>query len=150
MEHGDEFREDTKQLTMVGKDGHMAGVEDVALSGHRVLIAEDEYLSAADLVRELEQAGAAIIGPFPTTREAMRALSDTDPTAAILDIDLRGETVFPLADALAARSIPFVFMTGHSAQVLPEHLADVPRCHKPLRARTAVRLLCRHLAKRES
>ena len=128
----------------------MAKVEDVVLSGHRVLIAEDEYLSANDLVRELKQVGAAIIGPFPTTREATQALADTGPTAALLDIDLRGETVFPLADALAARSIPFVFMTGHSAQVLPEHLADVPRCHKPLRARAAVRLLCEHLAKRGS
>ena len=111
------------------------------LRDRTILIAEDEYLAANDLAKELARAGATVAGPFPTTDRAMAFLSASTPDGAILDIDLRGATVYPLADALREMGIPFVFMTGHAGQVVPDRLADVPRCHKPLRAQQAVALL---------
>lgn len=111
------------------------------LRDRTILIAEDEYLAANDLAKELDRAGATVVGPFPTTDRALAFLSTSTPDGAILDIDLRGQSVYALADALREMGVPFVFMTGHAGQIVPDRLADVPRCHKPLRVEQAVMLL---------
>ena len=117
-------------------------VETMPLRGLAVLIAEDEYLLASDIARELERQGARTVGPFATTDRAMAAVTGTfTPDAAILDVNLRGTVVYPLADLLIELGTPFVFMTGYAGEVLPSRMSGVPCCHKPLRARTAVDLL---------
>src|SRR5262249_477527 len=87
------------------------------LTHNGVLVVEDDYLVAMDIVRALERAGAEVIGPAPAVEAALDALEQTAPDGAILDINLGGEMAFPVADALLARGVPFVFATGYDAQV---------------------------------
>ena len=87
-----------------------------------------------DLVRALEEAGATVIGPIPSVEEALAALkAEQEVHGAVLDINLRGEMVFPVADALALRGVPFVFATGYPKEVVPSHYSFVTRCEKPVR-----------------
>ena len=110
-----------------------AGRVLASLRGRRVLVAEDEYLLAQDLREELERRGAEVLGPVPSLAEGLELLrAGSAPSLAILDISLRGEMVYPLADALRARNIPFIFATGYDAQAIPPAYADVPRAEKPL------------------
>jgi DNA-binding response OmpR family regulator len=108
-----------------------------ALAGLRVLLAEDEYLIAFELHDALIAAGADVIGPFPTLRETIGCVNaDTKLDLAVLDVNLRGEMVFPVADALDARGVPFVFATGYDQETLPERFAGHMRLEKPLEAHT--------------
>jgi len=102
------------------------------LAHKRVLVVEDDFLVAMDIVRALERAGAEVIGPAPAVDAALNALDQTAPDGAILDINLGGEMAFPVADALLARGVPFVFATGYDAQVIPSRFIHVKRCEKPM------------------
>lgn len=101
----------------------------------RILVVEDEYLLADDLCHALEQAGAIVLGPVPGVEEAL-ALIEAEPRidAAVLDVNLRGDMVFPVADALHHRSVPFTFATGYDQWILPDRFAAHPRIEKPFRA----------------
>ncbi|WP_283179551.1 response regulator [Gemmobacter sp. 24YEA27] len=104
-----------------------------ALSGISVLVVEDEYLLATDLAQFLERGGASVIGPFPTLTEALSSVcAGAKPDFAMLDVNLRGEMVFPLADHLIAAGIPFIFMTGYDTASLPAAYAEIPRLRKPV------------------
>lgn len=103
------------------------------LRGRKILVVEDEYLLADDLCTQLEQEEAVVVGPAATVKQGLALLEETEQlSAAILDVNLRGEPVFPLADALIARKLPFVFTTGYDASVVPERFQHVARCEKPL------------------
>lgn len=107
-----------------------------SLRGRRVLVVEDEYMLAEDLRQELEDQGAEVLAPVPTVAEALELLHQGPaPDLAILDINLQGEMVYPVADALRAQAIPFLFATGYDAQAIPPAYADVPRAEKPLALR---------------
>jgi len=82
------------------------------LRGSRVLIVEDAVLLALELETGLSEAGAEVIGPAYELEEAM-ALLDRPIDAAVLDANLNGRSVTPVAEVLAARGIPFVFATGY-------------------------------------
>ncbi len=84
------------------------------------------------IARALERAGAEVIGPAPGIEAALDALERTAPDGAILDINLGGEMAFPVADALMARGVPFIFATGYDAQVIPVRFTHVKRCEKPM------------------
>ena len=123
----------------------MAEPRPDALRGRRLLVVEDEYLIAASLARELEGRGAAVVGPAGSVRDAL-ALVEAEGDrldGAVLDINLRDERVYPVADALAARGVPFVFLTGYDARAIPDAYAGVPRCEKPV----SPALLARTLSK---
>jgi DNA-binding response OmpR family regulator len=103
-----------------------------ALDGLTVLIVEDNYL-VAEAVREIfEERGSTVIGPAARVEEALR-LAQTEPLdGAVLDINLSGEFSFPVAAALRARGIPFIFITGYGeAMLIPVQFRDVPRLPKP-------------------
>jgi ActR/RegA family two-component response regulator len=102
------------------------------LASKRVLVVEDDYLVAMDIARALERAGAEVIGPAPGVEAALDVLQRTVPDGAILDINLGGEMAFPVADALAALGVPFIFATGYDAQVIPVRFTHVKRCEKPM------------------
>ena len=102
-----------------------------ALAYRRVLIVEDEYFLADDMAQALQKLGAQVIGPVPTPDKALALLTDKPVDAAILDINLKGRMVFPVADALREQGIPFVFATGYDAAAVPETYKDVPRWEKP-------------------
>jgi DNA-binding response OmpR family regulator len=89
------------------------------LQGRRVLVVEDEALIGMLLEDELLEAGAEVVGPACSVKEALELIdqvaADGGLSAAVLDINLEGETVSPVADRLAALSVPFVFATGYGA-----------------------------------
>jgi len=99
------------------------------LRGMRILIVEDEYLIADDVARYFQQMGAIILGPVPSIEQAAKHAGCAD--AAILDIKLNGKLVFPFADELARRGVPFVFFTGYEADQIPERLQHVSALRKP-------------------
>jgi DNA-binding LytR/AlgR family response regulator len=103
------------------------------LDGKRILLVEDEYLIVEDLLRAFTQAGAIVLGPAATLSEALRLVASSGALdGAVLDINLQGEMVFPLADALMTRGVSFVFSTGYDREAIPSRFEDIPRCEKPV------------------
>ena len=101
-----------------------------ALAGLRVLVVEDEFLIAQDLLAILDAFGCVALGPAPTVGEALRLLAAGPPDAALLDINLRGVRATPVALALAAAGVPFATVTAYPG--LPEAVFDgVPLVAKP-------------------
>jgi DNA-binding LytR/AlgR family response regulator len=100
--------------------------------GRRVLVVEDDYFIASEVASTLEGGGATILGPVGNVEDAMRAIGGNDVDAVVLDINLRGEMAFAVADALLSMNIPFVFATGYDRSVIPERYGNVPRCLKPV------------------
>ena len=112
----------------------MASTADTgALAYRRVLIVEDEYFLANDMAQALQKLGADIVGPVPTRDKALALLQAEPVDAAVLDINLRGQTVFPVADVLREQGVPFVFATGYDEAAVPETYRDVPRWEKPFK-----------------
>ena len=106
------------------------------------MVVEDEYMMADDLRRDLERVGAQVVGPVPSVADALKILAQADTLdGAILDVNLRGEKAYPVADALRERGVPFVLATGYEQWALPEAYKDVPRCDKPVDLRHLVRAL---------
>ena len=85
-----------------------------ALQGRRILLVEDELLIAVAAVEELQDHGAVVEGPYETVQEALAAASEATLDAAILDVNLRGEQIDPVAEKLAERGIPFVIVSGNA------------------------------------
>jgi CheY-like chemotaxis protein len=97
----------------------------------RVLIVEDEYFLANDLERALRLEGAEIVGPISELSEAIRQVEKDGFDAAIVDINLHGQSACPVADKLAQEHIPFVFATGYNREILPSRFSEVARFEKP-------------------
>lgn len=91
----------------------------IATGRQTILIAEDEPMVGLMIASSLQAEGFDVLGPAPTVAIGLKLLFQTVPTAAVLDITLRGGLVFPLADALLAAAVPFLFMSGNSAALLP-------------------------------
>lgn len=112
------------------------------LQDRRVLVVEDEYFIADDIAQALRKLGAEVIGPASDRAKALALLSSTERIdGAVLDVNLRGETVYPVAEALRARGIPFVFATGYDTSAIPSGYADIPRWEKPFDPHALARAL---------
>jgi len=103
------------------------------LEGVRVLVVEDEYLVAILIEEILESAGCVVMGPIPRLPEALDAAHHDNCDAAVLDVNLAGQRIDPVADALSERNVPFMFVTGYGANALPGEYAERPLIHKPFR-----------------
>ncbi len=97
----------------------------------RVLVVEDEYFLADDLVGMLRDTGLDVVGPVGTLDDALRLVDEEQIDCAILDVNLRGQMAFPVADRLGEAGIPFVFATGYSRAAIPDRFRDVPHMEKP-------------------
>jgi DNA-binding response OmpR family regulator len=97
----------------------------------RVLIAEDEFLVGLQLEEDLRSAGCSIVGPFSTLEKATQASRRERFDLAVLDINLNGDRVYPLADELSARGVPFIFLSGYISSDLPERYRKWPHVSKP-------------------
>jgi DNA-binding response OmpR family regulator len=112
------------------------------LRGTRILIVEDEYFLADDLCRTLTDAGAEVIGPFANVEDATTMIAGGTPIdAAVLDVNLRGDMVFPVADALRERGVPFAFATGYDQEALPDRFVGAPRVEKPFKGYKVAEIL---------
>lgn len=89
-------------------------------SAARVLIVEDQFMSALALVHAVEQMGVKVVGPAPSVDDALRLIDDEEGKlhAALLDINLGNETVEPVAKRLEELGCPFVFVTGYASPKL--------------------------------
>ncbi|MEN5168496.1 response regulator [Brevundimonas pondensis] len=103
-----------------------------ALQGRRVLVIEDESLVAMLLETILDDMGCAVVGPESNIDDGLISAT-TEPSldAALLDVNVAGREVFPVAEALKARGVPFVFSTGYGEAGLPEHWRGNPTIQKP-------------------
>jgi CheY-like chemotaxis protein len=91
-----------------------------ALQDLRVLVVENDEMSAALLQMQLVHSGALVVGLAASVAEALRLLEEASPDVALLDYRLaHNETSEPVAAALAARGVPFVLATGMTAEQLP-------------------------------
>ena len=121
---------------LVPKNMTNQAYEIMKFLGKRVLLVEDEYLVALGLEDNLRALGCTVVGPVPTLSAAKVAAAHEALDAAILDVNLAGETVFPAAAILLDRGIPFMFCSGYSgAGPLPARFADAPRVPKPYTSR---------------
>jgi DNA-binding response OmpR family regulator len=104
------------------------------LSGHAILIVEDDFYQASDTAAVLLRAGARVLGPCASEQAARQLLEAETPTAAVVDLNLGGGGPrFEIAALLRARGVPFVFLTGYDPDVIPEEMAGVRRLQKPVR-----------------
>ena len=116
--------------------------EPRALGGCRILVVEDEYYIADDLARAIRRIGGEVLGPAPTREKALELLDTAERVdLALLDINLRGQAVYDVADALEARDVAFVFVTGYEPAALPDRFARVPCWTKPVDRRALLRSL---------
>lgn len=120
---------------------HVAREGERPLQGRRAFVVEDEPLVAMAMVRRLAELGAQSIGPFGSLAEAFEALS-AEFDVAILDVNVAGELVYPLAAALAERGKPFIFITGYEAQSIDTRFAAAPVLAKPIEDEHLVDALC--------
>jgi len=102
-------------------------------AGDRLLVVEDEALVALELCDQLTELGWRIVGPAATVEEALRLIAEGAlPDVAMLDINLRGQAVYPLADLLQRASVPFLFCTGYEQVEEPERYSASPVIRKPV------------------
>ena len=99
---------------------------------NRVLIAEDEALVAIMMEDLAVEFGWSVVGPFAKASDALAAAKSDNIDAAVLDVNLGGESVYPVADVLAARGVPFVFTTGYGAESIDRRFARTPILQKPI------------------
>jgi DNA-binding response OmpR family regulator len=105
-----------------------------AIAGRRILVVEDEMLIAVVIEDAVQDSGGEIVGPAATLEKALKLAEEEEFDAAILDVTIRGGNVYPVAELLLARGIPFVFASGYGDWALPAELRDKPRLTKPFTA----------------
>lgn len=121
-----------RSSSLHGADTRIVG-DPAMLRGKSVLVVEDEYLVGQEIAEVLRAAGCSITGPAGNVQDALRIAVSNELDAAVLDINLNGELVWPVARALTARRIPFVFTTGYSESIqAPSDLGDTLRIEKPV------------------
>ena len=101
------------------------------LEGRRILVIEDSPVVAPFTADLLEELGCQVVGPAPNMATARELIEEGGFDAAMMDVHIRGERVFPLCDALSASGIPFLLTSGYADWSLPEKWESSPRLQKP-------------------
>ena len=101
------------------------------LDGCSILVVEDEALAAIDVTSIIEMAGGRVIGPAYSLGQGFNCLRYGRIDCALLDVNLHDELVFTLADALAERGVPIVFLSAHSLDIAPPHHRERCLVRKP-------------------
>jgi CheY-like chemotaxis protein len=120
-------------------------VTDNLLSGRRVLVVEDEMLILLKIEDLLADLGCVSVSAATNVDQALALINAEAFDAAMVDVNLDGMKSYPVADALAARGVPFVFSTGYSGQSLDDGYRDRPVLGKPYRDADLVAMLTRLL-----
>jgi CheY-like chemotaxis protein len=112
-----------------------------SLSGHRILLVEDEMLNIAMLEDILTEAGCESVAAAATIDQAIALIDEQVFDAALLDIKLKGKAAYAVADALAVRGVPFIFVTGNSVRDIEDGYRDRPVLRKPFKEEKLVEAL---------
>lgn len=118
------------------------------LAGLSVLIVEDDYFIAQDVATQLRREGATVLGPVADVTRARALAAGTTPGCALLDINLKGELVFELAQELVDRGVPSIFTTGYDASILPPTLRSSSCLRKPVSAPSLIQLILERTLRR--
>src|SRR5262249_60891065 len=114
---------------------------DAGLAAKRILVVEDELMIRMLLEDMLSELGYTVAAEAARIEEALEAAKSAEFDVAILDVNLNGQTIAPVAEALAARGTPFVFATGYGERGLPEAYRDRPTLKKPFQMDGLSRML---------
>ena len=101
------------------------------LKSRRILVVEDSPVVAPFTADLLEDIGYVVVGPAPNMAVARELIEAGGFDAALMDIHIRGERVFPLCEALEAKGVPFVLTSGYADWNMPNQWQDRPRLQKP-------------------
>ena len=115
------------------------------LADRRVLVVEDDMMIAVLIEEVLQDLGCIVVGPVGKLDAALRLAGSEVLDAAILDVNIRGEHVYPVAEQLRTRGIPFVLASGYGDWALPAAFRSQPRLTKPFTyddIEAQMRLLC--------
>lgn len=116
---------------------------DRLLSGRRVLVVEDEMLLVMMVEDMLADLGCTSLSSAATVDEALALIAAQAFDVAMLDMNLNGSDSHPVAEALAARGIPFFYATGNTGHGLRDGYADRPMLKKPFRHEDLIAILAR-------
>lgn len=135
-----------------GMGGFIKPQSQTVLRNLRILVVEDEALVAMLIEEALHDVGAEVIGPAVTVAEAVQfiemEMGNGGISAAVLDLNLDGQSVLPVADMLAARGVPFIFETGYCDDRMMGNHMTAPIFHKPYDPGTLVEVLASAVARR--
>lgn len=123
---------------------------EMALEGKNILIIEDEYFIADDLKRAFAAKRARVVGPTGSFAAGADLAGKSNLDGAVLDVNLAGQPSYPIADALIARGVPFLFLTGYDGWAMPQQYRGVPRLLKSHSTDGVVTTLAKILAGRVS
>jgi len=110
----------------------MSGNPPRVLTDRSVLIVEDQYLIADDMRLMVERLGGRVVGPVSHVPAAIAALAEDKPDLALLDVNLDGEEVYAVAEALRAAQVPFLFTTGYDPWTIDPRFSEAPHLEKPI------------------
>ena len=117
------------------------------LAGARILVVEDSPLIAAAAEQMLRDLGCVVVGPTGSLAVATGLARDEALDAGVIDVNIRGWKVFPVAEILAVRNVPFLLASGYADWTLPERLNSRPRLMKPYDSPTLERALVKLLGR---
>lgn len=107
------------------------GTPSPLLAGKRILLVEDEFIVATMAEDMLSELGATVVGPATSLARGLALAENEEIDAAVLDINIQGTTVDPVADILSRRGIPFIFATGYGRPALRDRSQQAPLLDKP-------------------
>lgn len=99
----------------------------------RVLVVEDHVLVELQMVALVEEGGCSVVGPVCSVGDGLAAVRENHLDGAVLDINLGDECVWPVAELLEQRGVPFIFVTAYTMEQVPEHFRNRPLLSKPFR-----------------
>ena len=106
-----------------------------SLAGRRILVVEDEYILAQCLCEVLEQEGVEVLGPVASIEDALALLErGPQPDAAVLDVNLGNQSVYPVADRLGRQQVPMLFTSGYDREMASARYPRSAQCTKPFGA----------------
>jgi len=126
---------DAKQEAQTPSEAHRTVRESTRINGKlpkQVLVVEDEALVAMMMEDAIADMGLNIVGPFSHVKDAVNAVKTSALSAAILDVNLRGESVYEVADQLILQRVPFLFMTGYGRENIDRRFSETPLLRKPV------------------
>lgn len=123
----------------------MAEPETSEPNRRRILVVEDDFLIASEMVGWLEAANLEVIGPAASLQQALALVEMHGPhlDGAVLDIHIRDGCVYPIADKLNSTGVPYIFTTGYDSAAIPAAYTGAPRCEKPVNRTELIEMLDR-------
>ena len=110
-------------------------------AGLRVFVAEDEALVSMLVEDMLTEIGCTVVGPASSLDEALALAQEGEIDVALLDVNLAGKPVFPVADLLRSRGVPYIFASGYGEAGVSDDHRGAPVLQKPFRESDLARIL---------